>query len=87
MAATAAAPRQGRPCDDVIDGLLDLYPGRAVLLLRLPDTVAALTANRLSTSGLNAWIAGGVASIPRAPLVMEKTETALSRQAKMTRKQ
>lgn len=71
----------------MIGGLLDLYPGRAALLLRLHDTVPALTANRLSTSGLDAGIAGGVASITGAPLVMGKTETVLSRKAKMTRKQ
>ncbi len=69
----------------------------AVLLSRLPETVPALTVNRLCASGLDAVIAGaravrdgadlviagGVESMTRAPLVMAKAETAFSRQAEI----
>ncbi|MCZ8332956.1 MAG: acetyl-CoA C-acyltransferase [Rhodobacteraceae bacterium] len=69
----------------------------AVLLSRLPETVPALTVNRLCASGLDAVIAGarairdgadvviagGVESMTRAPFVMAKAETAFSRQAEI----
>src|SRR5262245_32329526 len=63
----------------------------AVLLAGLPDTVPALTVNRLCASGLNAVgdaaravrageielaIAGGVESMTRAPFVMGKASEA-----------
>ena len=65
----------------------------AVLLSRLPETVPAITVNRLCASGLDAVIAGarairdgadviiagGVESMSRAPLVMPKAETAFAR--------
>jgi acetyl-CoA acyltransferase len=65
----------------------------AVLLSRLPETVPALTVNRLCASGLDAVIlgarairdgadvviAGGVESMSRAPFVMAKAEAAFSR--------
>ena len=65
----------------------------AVLLSRLPETVPALTVNRLCASGLDAVIAaaravrdgadvviaGGVESMTRAPLVMPKADTAFAR--------
>lgn len=65
----------------------------AVLLSRLPETVPALTVNRLCASGLDAVItgarmirdgsdvviAGGVEGMSRAPFVMAKAETAFSR--------
>jgi len=64
-----------------------------VLLSRLPETVPALTVNRLCASGLDAVIAGarairdgadiiiagGVESMSRAPFVMAKAETAFAR--------
>ena len=66
----------------------------AVLLSRLPETVPAITVNRLCASGLDAVIAGarairdgadviiagGVESMTRAPFVMPKAEVAFSRQ-------
>ena len=69
----------------------------AVLLSRLPETVPALTVNRLCASGLDAVIAGarairdgadvviagGVESMTRAPFVLGKAETAFSRQAEI----
>ena len=69
----------------------------AVLLSRLPDTVPALTVNRLCASGMDAVIAGarairdgadlviagGVESMTRAPFVMPKSETAFARQAEI----
>lgn len=69
----------------------------AVLLSRLPETVPALTVNRLCASGLDAVIAGarairdgadvviagGVESMTRAPFVLGKAETAFTRQAEM----
>lgn len=69
----------------------------AVLLSRLPETVPALTLNRLCASGLDAVIAGarairdgadvviagGVESMSRAPLVMPKAESAYSRHAEI----
>ena len=69
----------------------------AVLLSRLPETVPALTVNRLCASGLDAVIlgaravregaevviAGGVESMTRAPLVMPKAERAFARGAEM----
>jgi acetyl-CoA acyltransferase len=69
----------------------------AVLLSRLPETVPALTVNRLCASGLDAVIAGaravrdgadviiagGVESMTRAPFVLGKAEQAFSRQAEM----
>jgi 3-oxoadipyl-CoA thiolase len=65
----------------------------AVLLSRLPETVPALTVNRLCASGLDAVIlgarairdgadvviAGGVESMTRAPFVMPKQETGFGR--------
>ncbi|WP_431301123.1 acetyl-CoA C-acyltransferase [Tabrizicola sp. BL-A-41-H6] len=65
----------------------------AVLLSRLPETVPALTVNRLCASGLDAVIAGarairdgadiiiagGVESMSRAPFVMAKADTAFAR--------
>lgn len=69
----------------------------AVLLSRLPETVPALTVNRLCASGLDAVIAGaravrdgadiviagGVESMTRAPFVLAKAESPFSRQADM----
>jgi len=69
----------------------------AVLLSRLPETVPALTVNRLCASGLDAVIAGtravrdgadlviagGVESMTRAPFVLGKAETAFARAAEM----
>jgi acetyl-CoA acyltransferase len=69
----------------------------AVLLSRLPETVPALTVNRLCASGLDAVIAGaravrdgadvviagGVESMTRAPFVMPKSESAFSREAQI----
>ncbi|WP_149587183.1 acetyl-CoA C-acyltransferase [Tabrizicola flagellatus] len=69
----------------------------AVLLSRLPETVPALTVNRLCASGMDAVIAGarairdgadiviagGVESMSRAPFVMPKAEAAFSRQAEI----
>lgn len=65
----------------------------AVLLSRLPETVPALTVNRLCASGLDAVIAGarairdgadviiagGAESMTRAPFVMPKADTAFGR--------
>jgi len=68
----------------------------AALLAGLPDTVPALTVNRLCASGLAAvniaankiktgeadlMIAGGVESMTRAPFIMPKPEQAFSRAA------
>src|SRR6476646_5485457 len=65
-----------------------------VLLAGLPDSVAGVTVNRLCASGLSAvvsachaiaagdgdlFVAGGVESMSRAPLVMAKPETAWQR--------
>ena len=69
----------------------------AVLLSRLPETVPALTVNRLCASGLDAVIAGaravrdgadvviagGVESMTRAPFVMPKSESAFSRETQV----
>jgi 3-oxoadipyl-CoA thiolase len=70
----------------------------AVLLSGLPETVPAVTVNRLCASGLEAVsvaaraiacgdahlvIAGGVESMSRAPLVMGKAETAFGRAQKL----
>jgi acetyl-CoA acyltransferase len=65
----------------------------AVLLSRLPETVPALTVNRLCASGLDAVIlaaravrdgadvilAGGVESMSRAPFVLAKSQTPFAR--------
>jgi 3-oxoadipyl-CoA thiolase len=66
----------------------------AGLLAGLPDSVAGVTVNRLCASGLSAvvsachavtagdgdlFVAGGVESMSRAPLVMAKTEHAFAR--------
>lgn len=68
----------------------------AVLLSGLPETVPAVTVNRLCASGMDAviaaaraigcgeadlTIAGGVESMSRAPFVMPKAETAFSRES------
>ncbi|MCB1377366.1 MAG: acetyl-CoA C-acyltransferase [Alphaproteobacteria bacterium] len=70
----------------------------AVLLSALPDTVPAVTVNRLCASGLDAIIqgaraiaagaaeiviAGGVESMSRAPFVMPKADSAFSRRAEL----
>jgi len=70
----------------------------ATLLSGLPDTVPAVTVNRLCASGLEAIgqaartiaggdahlvIAGGVESMSRAPFVMAKAETAFGREQKL----
>jgi 3-oxoadipyl-CoA thiolase len=70
----------------------------AALLAGLPDTVPAVTVNRLCGSGLDAIamaaravvagesdvvIAGGVESMTRAPFVMGKATTAFSREAEI----
>lgn len=70
----------------------------AVLLAGLPDTVPAMTINRLCGSGLDAvgsaaraiiageadmLIAGGVESMSRAPFVMPKATSAYSRNAEI----
>src|SRR5258707_3090012 len=66
----------------------------AALLAGLPQSVAGVTVNRLCASGLSAvvaachaiaagdgdlFVAGGVESMTRAPLVMAKTEEAVPR--------
>src|SRR5438132_2707614 len=66
----------------------------AALLAGLPDTVAGVTVNRLCASGLSAvvgachavvagdgdlFVAGGVESMSRAPLVLAKPETGFPR--------
>ena len=66
----------------------------AALLAGLPDSVAGVTVNRLCASGLSAvvgachavaagdgdlFVAGGVESMTRAPLVMAKPEHAFAR--------
>src|SRR5439155_4327352 len=70
----------------------------AALLSGLPETVPAVTVNRLCASGLEAVglaaraiaggdaqlvIAGGVESMSRAPFVMAKADTAFSREQKL----
>src|SRR3989440_3688755 len=70
----------------------------AALLSGLPETVQAVTVNRLCASGLEAVgqaaraiaggdaqlvIAGGVESMSRAPFVMAKAETAFRREQKL----
>ncbi len=70
----------------------------AVLLAGLPESVPAVTVNRLCASGLEAVIyaarmigvgeadlvlAGGVESMSRAPFVIPKAETAFSRKAEI----
>ena len=70
----------------------------ATLLSGLPETVPALTVNRLCASGLEAIgqaaraiaggdaefvIAGGVESMSRAPFVMSKAEAAFTREQKL----
>jgi len=70
----------------------------AGLLAGLPETVAGVTVNRLCGSGMDAvgqaarainvgagdlYIAGGVESMSRAPLVMAKAEVAFSRKAEI----
>lgn len=70
----------------------------AVLLSGLPQTISAVTINRLCASGLDAVVmaaravrsgecelmmAGGVESMSRAPFVMAKATTAFSRQAEL----
>jgi 3-oxoadipyl-CoA thiolase len=70
----------------------------AVLLSGLPETIPAVTVNRLCASGLEAVglaaraiaggdaelvIAGGVESMSRAPFVIPKAETAFGREQKM----
>ena len=70
----------------------------AALLAGLPATAAGMTVNRLCGSGLDAvgmaaraikageadlFIAGGVESMSRAPMVMPKADTAFSRKAEI----
>src|SRR5216117_4362799 len=70
----------------------------AALLSGLPETVPAVTVNRLCASGLEAVcvaaraiaggdaqlvIAGGVESMSRAPFIMPKANTAFSREQKL----
>ena len=70
----------------------------ALLLAGLPETIPAITVNRLCASGLNAVgaaaqaikageiefaIAGGVESMTRAPLVMGKAQEAFQRSAQV----
>ena len=70
----------------------------ATLLSGLPETVPAVTVNRLCASGLEAVgqaaraiaggdaelvIAGGVESMSRAPFVMPKAEAAFTREQKL----
>src|SRR6267142_839582 len=72
--------------------------GMAVLRSGLPETVPAVTVNRLCASGLEAVgqaaraiaggdaelvIAGGVESMSRAPFVMPKAEAAFTREQKL----
>ncbi len=71
---------------------------QAVLLAGLPETVSAITVNRLCASGLEAVgnaaravrlgeidfaVAGGVESMTRAPLVMGKAQEAFQRSAEI----
>ena len=90
----------GLPVDEVILGCANQagednrnVARMAVLLSDLPETVPALTLNRLCASGLDAVIAaaravrdgadvviaGGVESMSRSPFVMPKAEAAFSR--------
>jgi len=70
----------------------------ALLLANLPDTVGGVTVNRLCASGLNAvaqasraiqvgdgdaYLAGGVESMSRAPFVLAKAEKAFDKQVEM----
>jgi 3-oxoadipyl-CoA thiolase len=95
----------GEAIDDVIFGCANQagednrnVARMGVLLSGLPETVPAVTLNRLCGSGLDAVgqaarairsgeadviIAGGVESMSRAPFVMGKAETAFSRQAEV----
>ncbi|NHB75621.1 acetyl-CoA C-acyltransferase [Rhodobacter calidifons] len=94
----------GLPVDEVIFGCANQagednrnVARMAVLLSRLPETVPALTVNRLCASGLDAVIAGarairdgadlviagGVESMSRAPFVMPKAESAFARKTEI----
>lgn len=97
----AVLARQDLPVDEVILGCANQagednrnVARMAVLLSRLPESVPALTVNRLCASGLDAVIlgarairdgaadlviAGGVESMTRAPFVMPKGEIAFAR--------
>ena len=101
----AVLENQAFPVDEVIFGCANQagednrnVARMAVLLSKLPETVPALTVNRLCASGLDAVIlggrsiasgaaeiviAGGVESMSRAPFVMPKAESAYSRKAEI----
>ncbi|MDE2383787.1 MAG: acetyl-CoA C-acyltransferase [Alphaproteobacteria bacterium] len=96
---------QGLPIDEVVLGCANQagednrnVARMAVLLSSLPETVPAVTLNRLCASGLDAVIhgarsiavgaqdlviAGGVESMSRAPFVMPKAGAAFSRNAEI----
>src|SRR5439155_1031956 len=80
------------------DGAENNVARMAALLSGLPETVPAVTVNRLCASGLEAVgqaaraiaggdaqlvIAGGVESMSRAPFVIAKAETAFGREQKL----
>jgi 3-oxoadipyl-CoA thiolase len=95
----------GVPVDEVVFGCANQagednrnVARMAVLLSGLPETVPAVTVNRLCASGLDAVIAaarairdgaaevviaGGVESMTRAPLVMGKAEAAFARKTEV----
>ncbi len=101
----AALAELDLPVDEVIFGCANQagednrnVARMAVLLSKLPETVPALTINRLCASGLDAIIAasrsiacgaadvivaGGVESMSRAPFVMPKAQTAFDRHAEI----
>jgi acetyl-CoA acyltransferase len=96
---------QDLPVDEVVFGCANQagednrnVARMAVLLSRLPESVPALTVNRLCASGMDAVIsaaravasgsadlviAGGVESMSRAPFVMPKAGSAFSRSAEI----
>jgi len=101
----AVAPFDGLTVDEVIAGCANQagednrnVARMATLLAGLPETVPAVTVNRLCGSGLDAVgmaaravrcgeadvvVAGGVESMSRAPLVMPKPDAAFSRRAEI----
>ena len=105
MVINAVLENQKLPIDEVVFGCANQagednrnVARMAVLLSQLPDSVPALTVNRLCASGLDAVIiaaraiasgsadmviAGGVESMSRAPFVMPKATAAFSRHAEI----
>jgi 3-oxoadipyl-CoA thiolase len=104
LAIRAAVERAGVPAEQIEDVWMGCanqagednrnVARMALLLARLPETVAGVTVNRLCASGLAAiagachaviagdgdlFVAGGVESMSRAPLVTAKPEKAFAR--------